>query len=166
MAGLLEAVYRAVLLGLETPIRRAQASSGSGFSTAVALSAGFAPRPMSGYFAGLICRSILGGGRCSWFLGSWRSRGKLRRRARYVSVLGATNNAWSISVSSSIASAMGVARIPTHGSWRPCVSTVVALPSLSMERRAEANTRSGFDRNFHHDVLTGGKSHREFLPHY
>jgi hypothetical protein len=32
-----------------------------------------------------------------------------------------------------IASPIGVARMPTHGSWRPCVLTVTARPALSIE---------------------------------
>src|SRR5206468_4276441 len=44
-------------------------------------------------------------------------------------------SAWSISTQASIASAIGVARIPTQGSWRPVVWTVVGLPLRSIERR-------------------------------
>ena len=39
---------------------------------------------------------------------------------------------WSIRVSANIASAIGVALIPTQGSWRPVVETLVFLPCLSM----------------------------------
>ncbi len=42
---------------------------------------------------------------------------------------------WSITTSASIASTMGVARMPTQGSWRPKVSTTVGWPARSMERR-------------------------------
>ena len=45
-------------------------------------------------------------------------------------------NAWSISTSAIIASAIGVARMPTHGSWRPCVLTMTARPALSIECRS------------------------------
>jgi hypothetical protein len=44
-------------------------------------------------------------------------------------------SAWSISTSASIASAIGVARMPTQGSWRPCVSTMVGTPATSIECR-------------------------------
>ena len=54
-----------------------------------------------------------------------------------------------------MASAMGVARMPTHGSWRPSVSTTTGRPCLSMDRRGIANARSRFNRDSHHDILTG-----------
>src|SRR5438874_2530176 len=41
-----------------------------------------------------------------------------------------------MSTSASIASAIGVARMPTHGSWRPCVFTTTARPDLSIVRRS------------------------------
>ena len=41
-------------------------------------------------------------------------------------------SAWSMSTRASMASAMGVARMPTQGSWRPKVSTVEGLPARSM----------------------------------
>jgi len=44
-------------------------------------------------------------------------------------------NAWSINTSASIDSAIGVARMPTHGSCRPNVSTTAGCPALSIERR-------------------------------
>src|SRR5471030_1870419 len=44
-------------------------------------------------------------------------------------------NAWSISTSASIASAIGVARMPTQGSCRPWVSMVAGRPCKSMVRR-------------------------------
>ena len=40
-----------------------------------------------------------------------------------------------MTTSASKASAIGAARMPTHGSWRPKVSTVAAWPARSMERR-------------------------------
>ena len=45
-------------------------------------------------------------------------------------------SAWSTSTQASIASAIGVARMPTHGSWRPCVLTITARPDLSIECRS------------------------------
>src|SRR3546814_16132791 len=53
--------------------------------------------------------------------------------------------AWSISTSASIASQIGVARMPTQGSWRPVVTISTALPSTSPpstgNRRPEVGDR-------------------------
>ncbi|CFW06351.1 Uncharacterised protein [Bordetella pertussis] len=45
-------------------------------------------------------------------------------------------NAWSMSTSASSASAMGVARMPTQGSWRPRVCTITGSPARLTERRS------------------------------
>src|SRR5690606_28548804 len=44
-------------------------------------------------------------------------------------------SAWSISTRASIASAIGAARMPTHGSWRPRVWMTVGSPAMFTERR-------------------------------
>src|ERR1043165_8996939 len=45
------------------------------------------------------------------------------------------SRAWSMSTSAIMASAIGVALMPTQGSCRPLVSTVTGLPCLSIDRR-------------------------------
>ena len=66
-------------------------------------------------------------GRTPWFWARCRSR-------------------WSISVMASMASAMGAARIPTQGSWRPVVTTSAGAPCISMVwpgmRRLEVGLRA------------------------
>jgi hypothetical protein len=52
-----------------------------------------------------------------------------------VAALRAVRSAWSITTSASMASAMGVARMPTQGSWRPLVTTSRRLPWTSMVSR-------------------------------
>ena len=52
-------------------------------------------------------------------------------------------SAWSIKTNAIMASAMGVALIPTQGSWRPFVSTKVGLPLLSIERRGTRTLEVG-----------------------
>jgi hypothetical protein len=53
-------------------------------------------------------------------------------------------SAWSISVSASIDSQIGVARMPTQGSWRPVVSTITGAPLRSMERLGSRIDEVGF----------------------
>jgi hypothetical protein len=77
-------------------------------------------------------------------LAGLRSRRELRRRGDHVGVLRRWRSAWSISTSASIASAIGVARMPTHGSWRPCVLTTTGRPALSIERRSSRIDDVGF----------------------
>src|SRR4029450_3059714 len=52
-----------------------------------------------------------------------------------------------------MASAIGVARMPTQGSWRPCVSTIVGSPRFSMDRRGSRMLECGVDGVLHADVL-------------
>jgi hypothetical protein len=51
-------------------------------------------------------------------------------------------SAWSISTSASMASAIGVARMPTQGSWRPVVTTSTRPRARPPARRAGAGWRS------------------------
>ncbi|MNT29701.1 hypothetical protein D3C72_1654550 [compost metagenome] len=44
-----------------------------------------------------------------------------------------------------IASAIGVARMPTHGSWRPLVMTSAGLPWMSMDRPGVVMLEVGFN---------------------
>ena len=46
-----------------------------------------------------------------------------------------------------MASATGTARIPTHGSWRPFVTTSVAWPVLVIDLRALKIDDVGFTAN-------------------
>ena len=55
-------------------------------------------------------------------------------------------SAWSIKTNASIASEIGVARIPTHGSWRPVVTTsrwtaAVQHQHIETARRAQGGPR-------------------------
>ena len=54
-------------------------------------------------------------------------------------------SAWSISTSASIASQIGVARMPTQGSWRPVVTTSTALPSTSTLRAGRRRLEVGLN---------------------
>jgi hypothetical protein len=55
-----------------------------------------------------------------------------------------------------MASAIGVARMPTQGSWRPWVSTRAGSPAVEVHRAArQADARGRLDRHVHDDVLPG-----------
>ena len=64
-----------------------------------------------------------------------------------------------------MASAMGVARIPTQGSWRPLVSTVVGLPYLVDGAARDTNARGGLDADRHHDILAALRCRQECHRH-
>ena len=65
-------------------------------------------------------------------------------------------SAWSISTSASIASAIGVARMPTQGSWRPWVSTTVGAPERGRSSGAAVRMlERRLDRDRDLDVLPG-----------
>ena len=64
-------------------------------------------------------------------------------------------SAWSISTIAIIASAIGVARMPTHGSWRPCVLTIDRLARLVDRMAVEPDRRRRLHRDRHDDVLAG-----------
>jgi hypothetical protein len=63
--------------------------------------------------------------------------------------------AWSISTSASIASAIGVARMPTQGSWRPCVSTITGCRHEVHRAARQADARGRLDRQIDDQVLAG-----------
>ena len=54
-----------------------------------------------------------------------------------------------------MASAIGVARMPTQGSWRPKVSTVAGWPFRSIERRGLRIELVGLIAMLTRDVLPG-----------
>ena len=64
-------------------------------------------------------------------------------------------SAWSISTIASIASAIGVARMPTQGSWRPCVLTIDRRARLVDRAAVEPDRRRRLDRDRDDDVLPG-----------
>ncbi len=67
--------------------------------------------------------------------GAQRRRGSAAPAARTSPHCARWRSAWSITTSASSASAMGVARMPTQGSWRPKVSTRVGWPARSIDAR-------------------------------
>ena len=82
------------------------------------------------------------------------SRRDNRCRNHHVGVLRPILSACSIGTSASVASAMGVARMPTFWSWRPCVLSVTGRPALSMLTRSRRVLLVG-DRDRDGDRLPG-----------
>jgi hypothetical protein len=62
---------------------------------------------------------------------------------------------WSASTMASMASAMGVARMPTQGSWRPLVTTSVAARQVHRAPR-QPDAGGGLQRQARDDALAGG----------
>jgi len=67
-----------------------------------------------------------------------------RRITPHIQVLRRCRSAWSISTIASIASAIGVARMPTHGSWRPWVTISAGRPLMSIVRPGRRMLDVGF----------------------